>query len=188
MKLSDYSKKLNLDGYGKRIHFQAPLLGYSKLCKDAKKYNYWDLEDSDWDKQAQTDFDNGQVTINNCFTPDRLLMKISQFANYLKCSKIITNYDEWSKIEKAVQDEMIEESDAIEKSGTLENGYMFYIGVADGSATYRVVKHTPKSVWVELRKFGDGYMDQVLGVECKLSMQQFKRLGNFASPYKAMFG
>jgi len=63
------------------------------------------------------------------------------------------------------------------KSTTLKNK-MFWIGVADGSACYIVVKENKKTVKVEWRGFanGDRYVDEVLGYECTVDKNRAKQM------------
>jgi hypothetical protein len=158
------------------IKLGAPLMGYPRMEKDTSKYPYWRVNASSFDKDVAEMWNGGSVVLDHVFTPDSISMSKDQFIRYLKCrdTKIISDFDEWLKVEKVIEAEFTTESDRIEQSGKLEVGYCFYLGVADGNATYKVTKVNAKSVTVSLRKFGDGYRDLFLGCGRNLSMADFK--------------
>lgn len=182
MSLNDFANSLKLS-IGVHVKLGPPLIGYSKLSKDTVKYPYWSLDTSSFDTEVQRLFNDGKVCLNHAITPDSIIMTIDQAEKYITHpdSKAVTDYDEWSKIEDDIQNIFRNESDISESSDSPVN-YIYYTPVADGKATYKVVKATKASVWLELRKFGDGYMDRHLGVEHKMSMNDFLRVSMFKKP------
>lgn len=181
--LKEFAMTRNLNGFGSIIKLGPPLIGYSKLAKDTIKYPYWRLDDSEWDKDVQALWEEGKVILNHAITIDRIVMTKDQAVKYIQHpdSKVISDFMDFMKIERDIQEAMHKESDEASASGS-PVGFILTRGVADGYATYKVVKATAKSVWIELRKFGDGYVDQFFGVEYKMSRDDFMRISRFGKP------
>jgi hypothetical protein len=183
MTLQDFCKEVGFKQYETfiKINHNLPY----ELSPDAKRFSYWELNTSNYEKEVADLFAQGKVILNHKICPISIVMEIPQFKAHIKDATFITYLDMF-KIEDEIIGILQDESDAIEATGKLAPGFMFNIGVADGCAIYKVTKVTPKSVTVELRSHGDGYRDRFLGNGHKLSRDDFYRITRFGKP--ALFG
>lgn len=177
MDLQTYLKSLDIK-YG-IIKFNQPLP--YKLCADAVAFPYWEVNSSTWDSEVTEAWRARLLMLNHKFTPDRILMEAKKFEKLLETAEQF-DFGNFMDFEDTILEKWMEESEKISDSGVLAPGFMFATGVADGSAHYKVTKVNAKSVRYELRKFGDGYMDRVLGIDGMLTMDNFKRITRFGAP------
>ncbi len=153
------------------------------LPVDALRFPYWELDTNGVDVDEY--FQEGKVSLNHKLCPISIVLTIDMFRKVLTTATYL-KFDEYFPIEEKIMDELQAESDVVEATGKLAPGYMFNLGVADGSAIYKVTKVTPKSVTVEIRDHGDNYRDRFLGCGHKLSKEDFNRISGWTRP--ALFG
>ena len=179
--LEAYVASLGLEKYSGTFQLNVPLLGYT-LPKDVKEHSFWEVITSSWDKEANAEFDKGNVILNHAFHAVSLIMEKSQFEKYLKHPQtvIFKDYSKWSQTEMKIEEEYQNRSDKVEESGTLAPGFIFKAGVADGYAQYIVTKVTKPSVFFEHLHFGDGYRDTAIeSFDGKMTRKQFDRISFF---------
>ena len=145
LKIPDYSIIKDVMGYVSKW----------KICKLSKEFSYWEIET--YGNDAQKNWENGCLILKHKITIDSILIGKDQFIEMMKYSKVM-DFNEWlCKDEDKIHDVLIARSDEIKASGVLKPGFLFWLGVADGNATYIVKRVNKKSVTVELLKFVDGY-------------------------------
>lgn len=161
--LETYLKSINplLCQWGHPFKINAPILGY-KLSKDVQKHSYWTVDHSSFDSEVQQEFAKGNVILVHAIHDSvALIMSKEQFEKYVTHpqTSFIADYNEWWKVESAIEEEYFARSEKVNASGVLAPGYIYSTGVADGSANYLVTKVTKASVFVDHLHFGDGYSD-----------------------------
>lgn len=143
--------------------------GY-KIPSDCNKYPYWTVYVYD---DAIDHFAKDEILLEHKIIPEMIIMKKDKFERLIKTGQQI-DFTEWDELETKILDEYFVASDAVEKKGVLAPGFIFTVGVADGSGYYIITKINRKTAEVMQLKFIDGYMDQFLGKGRKLSLKDLE--------------
>lgn len=171
--IKDFLNSIGLLNYSVvRLETLHKLYRPAAICKLSRKYPMWRVSDCSFDKEVMEHWKNGNLVLVNALTVDRVLIPTDMFKSMFTPDLQMEFYD-WLKEADKIEEDLLKVSHKIQETGELKPGFMFFLGVADGAATYIVTKVNKKSVHIELLKFGDGYADRWLKGGGKLSMQDF---------------